>query len=275
MKLFFKQPDRDTLRCSGDVLPIVFDVVDSYQAGNVYTIQLSDTGGNFATPLTLTTIMGQLGGQYNWTVPATVKYGKHYLIRIIASAPADTVISDFFIELQPQSPASVSISSNPSSGIWKGLKVTFTALPVNGGSNPTYQWKLNGTNVAGANSNIWSTTTLNNGDKVSCAMHSDMQCATVKDTISNILTMNISEGIDSVINGKLNVYPNPTHHELIVEGLARNGQIQLVDMLGRVLIKQTTTSKTATVNTQSLVPGNYILRLKDDYQIATFRIAKE
>ncbi|MEZ5046273.1 MAG: hypothetical protein R2831_04705 [Chitinophagaceae bacterium] len=43
--------------------------------------------------------------------------------------------------------------------------ITFTATHTNGGSSPTFQWKINGTNV-GTNSVFFSTASLNNNDIV-------------------------------------------------------------------------------------------------------------
>jgi uncharacterized protein (TIGR02145 family) len=72
-------------------------------------------------------------------------------------------------------PAGVSItaSSNP---FCLGSLVTFTATPINGGSAPAYQWKVNGVN-AGLNSATFTYTPANN-DSVRCVMTSDLSCVT-------------------------------------------------------------------------------------------------
>jgi uncharacterized protein (TIGR02145 family) len=72
-------------------------------------------------------------------------------------------------------PAGVTIIANPNP-FCKGSQVTFTATPVNGGTNPAYQWKLNGSN---AGSNL-SSFTFNPaaGDSVRCVMTSTLNCVT-------------------------------------------------------------------------------------------------
>ena len=72
-------------------------------------------------------------------------------------------------------PAGISItaSSNP---FCPGSSVTFTATPSNGGTTPTYQWKVNGANV-GINSNTYSYNPVNN-DSVHCIMTSNLACVT-------------------------------------------------------------------------------------------------
>jgi uncharacterized protein (TIGR02145 family) len=72
-------------------------------------------------------------------------------------------------------PADVTIaaSSNP---FCPGSSVTFTATPVNGGSTPSYQWKVNGVN-AGTNSHTFTYNPVD-GDSVRCVMTSNLSCVT-------------------------------------------------------------------------------------------------
>lgn len=78
--------------------------------------------------------------------------------------------------------------TNPSCA---GNSVQFTATPTNGGSAPSYQWKVNGVN-AGTNSPTFTTSTLTNGQIVSCVMTSNANCATTTTATSNSLTMIIN-----------------------------------------------------------------------------------
>lgn len=84
---------------------------------------------------------------------------------------------------------SVSIQTSAST-ICTGSSVTFTATPQFGGTTPTYQWKLNGTNV-GINSNTYTTTTLVNDDVVTCEMTSSEACPLPASVTSNSITMTV------------------------------------------------------------------------------------
>ncbi|MFH1121334.1 MAG: T9SS type A sorting domain-containing protein [Bacteroidota bacterium] len=92
--------------------------------------------------------------------------------------------------VNPVLPASVSIaaSENPTCA---GSPVTFTATPVNGGSSPSYQWKLNGANV-GTNSPVYTTSALTSGNTVSCVMTSGVSCASGSPATSNTITMTVN-----------------------------------------------------------------------------------
>ena len=82
----------------------------------------------------------------------------------------------------------VSASQN---NVCSGTPVTYTAVPTNGGSNPLYQWKVNGIN-SGTNSNTFIYTPVNN-DVVTCVLTSSiMACITNNPATSNAITMTVN-----------------------------------------------------------------------------------
>jgi gliding motility-associated-like protein len=94
--------------------------------------------------------------------------------------------------LSPVTPAiSISASSN---SICSGTTVTFTAAPKNGGGDPSFQWQLNGNDV-GTNSSTYSSTSLLNGDIVSCVMTGDAACTATNSVTSNSITVSVSPGV--------------------------------------------------------------------------------
>jgi len=101
-------------------------------------------------------------------------------------APTATV---YPVVVNPNLPVSVTIvaSDNP---VCTGAPVTFTATPVNGGPNPAYQWKVNGTD-AGVNSPTYTYVPLN-GDVITCVLTSDEPCPMGNPATSNEITMTVT-----------------------------------------------------------------------------------
>ncbi len=104
-----------------------------------------------------------------------------------------------YITVSSSAAASVSILASPSSSTCSGKNVYFTATPVNGGSNPGYQWKINGTNV-GTNNVAYSSTSLTNGDMVTCIMTSNSLCASGSPATSNVITMSVTPSVSVSIS---------------------------------------------------------------------------
>jgi gliding motility-associated-like protein len=106
----------------------------------------------------------------------------------------------------------ISINAVPAFPQCSGTTVSFTAIPANGGSNPTYQWKVNGID-AGENSAQFSSNTLNNGDVVTCTLTNNTTCpiplsvtsppitAVIISPLSPTPTLNISASAPSVYFG--------------------------------------------------------------------------
>ena len=70
---------------------------------------------------------------------------------------------------------SVSITSSSNQPLCAGQSVTFSASAVNGGTNPTYQWKVDGVNV-GSNASTYTTSSLQQGQVLTCSMTSNAAC---------------------------------------------------------------------------------------------------
>ncbi|MFN3404798.1 MAG: CotH kinase family protein [Cytophagaceae bacterium] len=90
----------------------------------------------------------------------------------------------------------INASANP---VCQGQSVTFTATPVNGGTSPIYQWRVNGS-VVGSNSNIYTASNLSNGDNVQVTMTSDLTCVTGSPANSNTITMTVNTGATASVS---------------------------------------------------------------------------
>jgi uncharacterized protein (TIGR02145 family) len=89
-------------------------------------------------------------------------------------------------------PDSVKVSIGASqNNVCAGTSVTFTAVPLNGGPTPSYQWKVNGIN-SGTNSSTFTYTPVNN-DVVTCVLSSSFTfCISNNPATSNAITMTIN-----------------------------------------------------------------------------------
>jgi hypothetical protein len=85
--------------------------------------------------------------------------------------------------------ASVSLAASATTAC-AGDNITFTATSVNGGSSPTYQWKLNGAVVAGASGAVITSNQVPNGGVVSVVMTSNASpCLAGSPATSNSITI--------------------------------------------------------------------------------------
>ncbi len=93
--------------------------------------------------------------------------------------------------LGPPASAKISITAGNDT-ICQGSSVTFKVKPTNGGSTPSYQWKINGTAVQGATDSVFTSTTLANADKVNCKMTSSLSFVSNSVTESDTITMKVN-----------------------------------------------------------------------------------
>ncbi len=103
----------------------------------------------------------------------------------ITGSPATSNLVTMLVNTTLPAGISITASANP---FCPGSAVTYTAMPVNGGSNPSYQWKVNAVNAINANNAVFTFSPLP-GDDVSCVITSNLNCVTANPATSNIITM--------------------------------------------------------------------------------------
>lgn len=102
--------------------------------------------------------------------------------------------------LQQSTPLVANITVFPNSNPCPGAPLTFTATvtPANV-SGVTYQWKINGNDVAGQVLSTFNTSTYADGDQITCVITSNDPCVTGSPETSNIITLTYSDGPEASV----------------------------------------------------------------------------
>lgn len=147
---------------SKPITPIVYAVGGFVSGVSLSTEPASGLTGIYDQIAKTFTISGTLTEAGTYTFRATTTSN-------ITLAPVSEASVTGTITVNPLITPSVNItSSNINNRICAGDTVTFTAHVANTGNGEvTYQWKLNNGNI-GSNQNVFETSNLNYGDKVTC-----------------------------------------------------------------------------------------------------------
>ncbi|MBX7109551.1 MAG: T9SS type A sorting domain-containing protein [Chitinophagales bacterium] len=79
--------------CPGGSIMVPYTVNGSctaFNAGNIFTAQLSDANGSFATPVNIGSVASTSGGTINAVIPGGISTGTGYRIRVVSSNPSFT-----------------------------------------------------------------------------------------------------------------------------------------------------------------------------------------
>jgi hypothetical protein len=79
-----------TSYCAGATVSVPYTITGPYNAGNIFTAQLSDAVGSFAAPVNIGTLTSTVAGSISGTIPIGTATGTGYRIRVVSSNPAVT-----------------------------------------------------------------------------------------------------------------------------------------------------------------------------------------
>jgi gliding motility-associated-like protein len=185
------------------VTPTIFIAASANNicAGTSTTFTATSTNGG-TSPSYQWQVNGSNAGTNSTTFTSTTLNNNDIVTCILTSnaicqASTTTGSNGISMIVVPLVTPTVSISAS-STTLCGGNSITFTASNTNGGPSPIYQWKVNGINT-GTNSSTFTSTTLNNGDIVTCVLTSNANCITVTNATSNAVTMTVSSSITPTI----------------------------------------------------------------------------
>lgn len=154
-----------------------------------------------------------------------------------------------------------------------GGNYTFTAVATNAGSNPTYQWRKNGADIANANQHTYTTSYLSPEDLISVRMISSEVCSNPMSVLSKDLLVGRATGITNATNGGsfLKIYPNPGDGNFTIRGTINASKtsvadIQVFNSVGQLILddKASVTNGELDYNValkSKIASGNYFVRI--------------
>ncbi|MFL5730865.1 MAG: polysaccharide deacetylase family protein [Cytophagaceae bacterium] len=137
--------------CAGAPVIVPFTVSGTFNSGNIFTAQISDATGSFASPVTIGTLTGTASSSISANLPSGISAGNAYRIRVIASSPSVTGTdngTNIIVNTLP-----VATISSSTTTFCTGGSVTLTA---NTGTGLSYQWSKDGTVISGATASSYS-----------------------------------------------------------------------------------------------------------------------
>jgi hypothetical protein len=172
---------------------------------------------------------------YNWSTGETSQSINNLPIGnytvTVSDAGSCTITVNFSIEHAPI----IEITSNVTQTC-EGSLITFFATQFLGGTNPQYQWQVNGVNV-GTNDPTYVDSTLNDGDVVTAIITSNDTCVSTPTATSNAITITIFGSQILVITQTGNTLSTvaASHHQWFYNGNPLPGdttQTITIDSLG-------------------------------------------
>lgn len=164
-------------------------------SGESITLAANATGGGSPTyrwKSGSTYIAGASSATYTTT---TTTNNESYSVEMTSTAacasPATVTSAGVVIAVSSNAIPSVTATSSATT-ICPGNSITLTATPGNGGTTPTYRWKLGSSYIAGASSVTYTTTTAVNGNSYSVEMTSSLPCATTPTATTSPIVITVN-----------------------------------------------------------------------------------
>ena len=252
-------------------LSIIVSPGDTVCAGSAATFTATPTNGGTSPSYQWKvngSVTGGTGNTYTYT-PADNDVVNSTLTSNAVCATTDTSSSSVTVNVDVSIIPIVVIIETQGVITSFGQSDTLTAFVTNGGAAPTFQWYKNGTAIPGATADTLVRNDFAVNDSISCVVTSSGTCALESFNSVKIYTISTGVGIISTIDGNIRLIPNPNNGTFSIRGKWGNDeavQVEITDMLGQVVYKNATTTRSGILEAQislgrELANGIYLLNI--------------
>jgi hypothetical protein len=257
---------------------VPFTVSGPFDAGNVFTAQLSDANGSFVNPVVIGSVIGTQSGIINAVIPKTMPTGSGYRIRVVGSSPSvagsdngtDILIDQFSNSITPASPQTILLNSNGTP-----LMVTESQQVL------SREWKystISGSNYQSfipAETGISYTPlfTQTGTFYVVCVSENQYNDEVTSNEVP--ITVTIGTGIDAKSTDVMRLWNAGDY--IFVDLTASDMQQPLLivaDVGGRQVVHKTLQSKILNLIQMESIPGVYFVKVFDNKRLHTVRLIK-
>ena len=199
----------------------------------------------------------------------------------------NTMLGNAVVEHETIYTPTVVLRAFPGTGIDVWHVDSMHAYVTNGGSNPTYQWYVNGHEIPGATNASFIRYEFFNRDSVACIVTASGPCGGNSTKKSLTITLRASGvGVDQVnaINNVVLV-PNPNKGTFTIKGAFGHTaeeelSVEITNMIGQVIYRNNIITKNGNIEEQiqlgsNLANGMYLLNLRSATQKALFHFVVE
>lgn len=254
-----------TTMCAGASLNVPYTITGSFTGGNIFTAQLSNSIGSFASPTNIGTLASTGAGTIVATIPAGTTTGSGYLVRVVSSTPSITGTSSGPITINAL-PTAIASSNGT---ICAGNTIQLTA-----GGGSTYSWAgPNSFTSSSQNPAITGSTTAMSGVYTVTVTSSD-GCASTATTTAFVVDCS---GIEDEETFSASIYPNPAWDQFtlsINEASVSETTISILNLVGEVVYQFSPVQSKTNMNIQSLglKSGIYLIQIKHMNQSKALRL---
>ncbi len=233
--------------------------VGSFRPGNTYTLQLSDQDGLFNNPTLIPVTI--VNDSIRLQVPL-LRTGKGYKVRVQSSDPA--LYSNEYNVAISCARLTKPVIMQASNSDFTVATLTSSLAPTGG----TYQWSVNGTAIAGATEQRYTTSEVGSYTvRISLA-----DCHTTSDPFVFVITANEPSVLSEFI-----LYPNPVKDWFTLSLTKWRGKkaITVYQSSGKVMTAQETNGEQININAADYSPGLYFVKVTATNSVGVLKFIKQ